>query len=172
MSVVANGMTESAFVGKGLACVRGDRLVFRKLDVCLSPGDAVLLLGRNGSGKSSLLRALAGLVPLAAGELSWHDGGQAQGVSLADDREGHAARTRYLGHADAIKPVLTVAENVSFWARLWQPSSEADVADRVAKALAAFNMTALADVPGRFLSAGQKRRTNLARLEENKRTSK
>lgn len=145
------------FAGQGLGCIRGDRVVFRGLNFACRPGDALLLLGRNGSGKSSLLRVMAGLVAPAAGSLRW------QGQPIVDDREGHGLRTRYLGHADAIKPVLTVAENVAFWVRLWAPDCP-DIPHAVGQALDLFDMRRLSDVPGRFLSAGQKRRVNLARL--------
>jgi len=145
------------FAGQGLGCIRGDRVVFRGLNFACQPGDALLLLGRNGSGKSSFLRVMAALVAPAAGQLLW------QGQPVQDDREAHGLRTRYLGHADAIKPVLTVAENVSFWVRLWAPETS-DVEAAVHQALELFDMGRLADVPGRFLSAGQKRRVNLARL--------
>src|SRR5690606_17947536 len=99
-------------------------------------------------------RVMAGLLPPAAGRLTW-DG------APIEDAEGHRARAHYVGHADAIKPMLTVSENVAFWARLRSP---VDVRDRVAGALHSFAIDGLAEVPGRFLSAGQKRRVNLARI--------
>jgi len=145
------------FEGRDLVCIRGDRVVFADLDFTLAPGEALLLLGRNGSGKSSLLRLMAGLIRPAAGDLLW------EGAAVTQDREGHGARTRYIGHHDAIKPVLTVAENIGFWVRAWAPEVT-DVASAVRAALDRFDMARLADVPGKMLSAGQKRRTNLARL--------
>ena len=152
-----SGSAPSSFQARGLACLRGGRLVFAGLDFDLEPGGALLLLGPNGAGKSSLLRVLAGLLAPFAGRLEWG------GAPVADDPEAHAARTHYLGHHDAVKPVLTVAETLRFWARLHQP--EGDGADRaVARALDRFGLGPLADMPGRMLSAGQKRRTNLARL--------
>jgi heme exporter protein A len=145
------------FRGCGLACRRGGRLVFAGLDFSLGRGDALLLLGPNGSGKSSLLRLLAGLLRPVAGTLDWN------GRTLDDDPEAHAGRTHYLGHHDAVKPVLSVAENVRFWARLHQ--SDTGRADRAAdRALERFGLAHLAETPGRMLSAGQKRRVNLARL--------
>lgn len=149
--------SSALFAGQGLGCIRGDRVVFRGLTFACQPGDAVILLGRNGSGKSSLLRVMAGLVAPAAGALLWN------GQPVRDDHEAHGLRTRYLGHADAVKPVLTVAENVAFWVRLWAPEQR-DVEAVVGHALDHFDMRRLSDVPGRFLSAGQKRRVNLARL--------
>lgn len=145
------------FAGHDLTCIRGERVVFTGLDFALGAGEAVLLLGPNGSGKSSLLRVMAGLLRPATGRLTW------DGAAIHGDREGHAANTRYIGHHDAIKPVLTVAENISFWVRQWCPDVT-DVAGAVADGLARFDMERLIDVPGKMLSAGQKRRVNLARL--------
>lgn len=145
------------FTGRGLTCIRGERVVFAGLDFTLSPGEALLLLGPNGSGKSSFLRLLAGLIRPAAGELAW------DGQPVRADREAHGARSRYIGHLDAVKPVLSVAENVAFWVRTWTPE-EPDVAAAVQRGLERFSMARLADVPGKMLSAGQKRRVNLARL--------
>lgn len=149
-----NGTVVIGFAGSSLTCVRGERVVFTGLDFSLAPGDALVLLGPNGSGKSSLLRLMAGLIRPAAGRLSWN------GQPVGADREAHAGRTHYVGHHDAIKPVLTVAENLRFWARLHGAGGDA-------KALAAldrFGLGHLAGMPGKLLSAGQKRRLNLARL--------
>lgn len=134
-------------------CIRGERVVFAELSFDIGPGEALLLLGPNGSGKSSLLRLLALLLHPAMGRLTW------EGTSVDKDSEAHGARTRYLGHQDAIKPVLSLRENVAFWARLYGAGD-----NHVDPALEAFGLTALSGTPGRMLSAGQKRRTNLARL--------
>jgi len=141
------------FFGHGLECVRGERLVFSGLDFALEPGGALILAGRNGSGKTSLLRLMAGLAPYRAGELAWDDG------PVADDRERHFARLRYVGHLDAVKPVLTVRENLDFWARLGGGDGAAAL-----DALARFGLERLADVPARYLSAGQRHRLSLSRL--------
>jgi heme exporter protein A len=147
----------AVFSGHSLACVRSERVVFTRLDFSLQAGGALLLVGPNGSGKSSLLRVMAGLLKPAAGHLAW------DGADVADDKDAHGARLHYVGHHDAVKPVLSVAENVRFWAELWA-DTPGDVATRVAGALDAFAIGHLAEVPGRFLSAGQKRRVNLARI--------
>ncbi|MDO8605950.1 MAG: heme ABC exporter ATP-binding protein CcmA [Phaeospirillum sp.] len=147
----------STFSGQDLACVRGGRVVFAGLDFSLESGGALVLLGPNGSGKSSLLRVLAGLLRPAHGVLAWNAG------AVADDPEAHAARTHYLGHHDAIKPVLTVAENLRFWAHLHDPHAER-AGRAVDGALERFGLSHLSTIPGKMLSAGQKRRTNLARL--------
>ncbi|HSV28459.1 MAG TPA: heme ABC exporter ATP-binding protein CcmA [Candidatus Omnitrophota bacterium] len=145
------------FSGSKLACVRGGRIVFAGLDFTLAAGDALVLLGPNGSGKSSLLRVLAGLLKPASGVLAW------QGENVSDDPEAHAARSHYVGHHDAIKPVLSVAENLRFWARLHEPHAPT-ATEAVETALDRFGLGHLRDIPGKMLSAGQKRRTNLARL--------
>jgi heme exporter protein A len=145
----------SSFTGEKLLCIRGERVVFTKLGFSVASGEALLLLGPNGSGKSSLLRLMAGLLKPAGGHLSW------DGVPVLEDREAHSGRIHYVGHHDAIKPVLSVLENLRFWARLHD--SAAGDATALA-ALATMGLTRLAEVPGKLLSAGQKRRLNLARL--------
>ena len=137
---------------EALACVRGERTVFTGLDFRLEAGGILLLRGPNGAGKSSLLRLLASLQRPAAGRLAW------DGADVWDDPEAHRRRVTYVGHLDAVKPLLTVAENLGFWARLAGGG-------RLAPALDAFGLAHLAEVPARLLSAGQRRRTALARLE-------
>jgi len=145
----------TSFRADQLSCRRSDRLIFQGLGFSVPPGGALLLLGPNGSGKSSLLRLLAGLLKPAAGQIFWGD------EPLSQDREAHAGRLHYLGHQDAVKPVLTAEENLLFWARLHDPNTPAS---RIAAALAAFDLTRLAQTPGKLLSAGQHRRLALARL--------
>ncbi|CAA7622971.1 Cytochrome c biogenesis ATP-binding export protein CcmA [Magnetospirillum sp. LM-5] len=145
------------FSGSQLGCIRGGRVVFAGLSFQVAPGDALVLLGPNGSGKSSLLRVMAGLLKPASGRLAWGE------QAMSDEPELHAARTHYVGHHDAVKPVLSVAENLRFWARLHEPHA-GRAADAVETALDRFGLAHLKDIPGKMLSAGQKRRTNLARL--------
>ena len=134
----------------GLAAFRGERLVFRDLDFAVAARGALLLTGPNGSGKSTLLRLLAGLLRPAAGTLTW------DGADALADLAMHARRVAYVGHQDAVKPGLTAAENLRFAARL--------TGGNVRDALAAAGLQDLADLPGRMLSAGQRRRLALARL--------
>jgi len=135
--------------GTNLVCVRGGRTVFSDLDLTLRGGEALLVTGSNGAGKSSLLRMIAGLVQVASGRLQLLD--------------GHADRTiaeqaHYLGHQDALKPALTVAENLDFWSRyLGNPGSQA-------AALKAVGLDGVAELPAAYLSAGQRRRLSIARL--------
>ncbi|MGY8958194.1 MAG: heme ABC exporter ATP-binding protein CcmA [Alphaproteobacteria bacterium] len=140
------------FQGVALNCIRGERMVFAGLSFAMSAGDILVLSGPNGSGKSSLLRVMAGLLRPASGQI------QRRGDDIREDPDDHSANLHYVGHRDAIKPALSVAENIGFWAGL------RDCADAVDAAMAAFNLTPLADVPGRLLSSGQRRRANLARL--------
>ncbi len=152
---MTNGDVCSAFSGENLFCVRGERAVFTQLNFRVAAGEALLLLGPNGSGKTSLLRLMAGLLKPSGGKLVWDD------LPVVDDREIHAARIHYVGHHDAIKPVLSVWENLRFWARL-HDSKAGDATARAA--LDRLGLARLAEVPGKLLSAGQKRRLNLARL--------
>ena len=135
---------------RDLACLRGERAIFAGLSFRVAPGEALLLTGANGAGKSSLLRLLAGLLAPAEGQLLW------DGADALADRPGHAARLRYLSHQDALKPSLTARENLDFFARLWGGDPDA--------ALAALGLGPLAGLPARVLSSGQKRRLALARL--------
>src|SRR5262249_30994395 len=92
----------------GLNCQRSGRIVFAGLDFTVEAGEALLVLGRNGAGKSSLLRTIAGLVRLASGQLTLEGG--APDLTLGE-------QAHYVGHQDALKPALTVRENLDFWAR-------------------------------------------------------
>ena len=142
------------FSGQGLSCFRGGRVVFAGLSFHLEAGDALVLHGQNGSGKSSLLRIVAGLLLPIEGEIRWSDANS----TIEDEPDIHHNRTQYVGHADIIKPVMSVWENIAFWSQLRTPEPE------VMGALSAFGLKHLAHVPGQFLSAGQKRRVNLARI--------
>jgi len=138
-----------------LACERGGHRVFERVSFTLDGGGMLMLTGPNGAGKSSLLRLLAGLASPAAGRILI-DGGDA-----TRNPQAHADRLAYVGHADALKPALTVTENLTFWTRLQR--GRRDVAAPVSEALEAMGLTPLAGTPARYLSAGQRRRTALAR---------
>jgi heme exporter protein A len=139
-----------ALRGQGLSCVRGGRRVFADLNFELSGGQALVLVGPNGSGKSTLLRVIAGLLAKESGTVVLE--GQRPDTALKD-------HILYEGHLDGVKPALSVAENLAFWARVWGGSM-----DRIAPALDLFALTPLADLPAGLLSAGQTRRLGLARL--------
>lgn len=133
-----------------LACERGGRRVFSGLSLSVAAGEMLTLRGPNGAGKTSLLRTVAGLTPAAAGMVRL-DGG--------DDDLSVGQQAHYIGHGNATKPQLTVAENLRFWARF----HGGDTA-RIDDAMTAMDLTALAPFAAALLSAGQKRRLALARL--------
>lgn len=143
-------MEASLIEAQELACWRAEKLVFNCVSFAIEPGDALLLIGPNGAGKSSLLRVLAGLLPALSGRLLWG------GEDALADLPAHGARLRYLGHQDALKPALSARENLAFFAHLHGGDVQA--------ALAALDLAALAELPARVLSSGQKRRLALARL--------
>ncbi|WP_375391617.1 heme ABC exporter ATP-binding protein CcmA [uncultured Sphingomonas sp.] len=124
----------------GVACRRGGRLLFERLDLRLAAGEAVVVTGPNGVGKSSLLRLAAGLLAPAAGTV----------------RTG--GRVAWLGDATALDPELPLAKALRFWARL-----DGSAPGAVGDALAAVGLAALGDAPVRLLSTGQRRRAALAR---------
>ena len=133
-----------------VACERGGRVLFEGLSFSLAPGEALLVRGPNGTGKTSLLRQIAGLLPLAAGALS------APGAE-ADTPVSELCH--YVGHLNAAKNALTVRENLAFWADFL-----AEGRGDLAAALTAFGMGDLAGLPAGLLSAGQKRKLALSRL--------
>ena len=135
-----------------LALERGGRRLFADVGFVVGAGEALLITGPNGAGKSSLLRAIAGFLPLTEGAVKL-EGGDAE-LTLAE-------QAHYLGHADGLKGALTAAENLSFWAGvLGCDASRANAAESLRRLALAH----VADFPVRALSAGQKRRVALARL--------
>jgi heme exporter protein A len=134
---------------ESLACKRGGREVFGGLNFTLAAGEALLVTGRNGAGKSSLLRLIAGLVRQSAGRLELSDGEADAPIS---------EQVHYLGHQDAVKPSLTVAENLRFWIGFLGGGRP------VPDALEAIGLGPLADLPAAYLSAGQLRRLSICRL--------
>jgi heme exporter protein A len=133
-----------------LACRRGGREVFTAISFALASAELLAISGRNGAGKSSLLRTVAGLLRLAEGSLVL-DGGDPD-LSIAE-------QAHYLGHQDALKPALSVGENLRFWNGFFGGKDAASV-----PALEAVGLDALADLPAAYLSAGQRRRLSIARL--------
>lgn len=127
--------------GEDLAAARGERLLFRGLSLHAAAGEAVVLRGANGSGKTTLLRILAGLTRPEAGRVS------------------RDAPLHWLGHRLALKPHETPRTHLQLWARAWGAESR-----RVSDILDRLGLTRPAGVPARYLSAGQRQRTALARL--------
>jgi heme exporter protein A len=149
-------------LGRGVRCVRGGREVFSSLDFEASAGRALAVTGRNGSGKTSLLRLIGGLLIPAGGSIVL-EGGDAE-LTLGE-------QAHYLGHRDALKPALSVAENLAFWRDfLGGETSSRDfkaaesLKDRLGQNLAAVGLDHAAHLPAAYLSAGQRRRLSLARL--------
>ena len=134
----------------GLGCIRGSRSVFEGINLELSGGEALALVGANGSGKSSLLRLVAGLLRPSAGRIELAGG--APENTLAE-------QAHYLGHLDALKPSLTVAENLGFWVRYLEGNVGV-----LPGSLTALGLGGLSGLPAAYLSAGQRRRLSLARL--------
>ena len=135
---------------RDLAWLRGGREVFVGLNFSADSGEALLVTGHNGAGKTTLLRLIAGLLEPAQGEIELVGG--APDASLPE-------QAHYLGHRDALKPALTVLENLQFWyAFLGGRDAPA------ASALDPVGLAGLAGLPAGYLSAGQRRRLSVARL--------
>ncbi|NOJ50531.1 heme ABC exporter ATP-binding protein CcmA [Bradyrhizobium archetypum] len=136
--------------GRQISCIRGGRGVFAGLDFEASSGDVLAVVGPNGSGKTSLLRLIAGLLVPAAGSVLL-DGGEAE-RTLPE-------QAHYLGHRDALKPALSVRENLSFW-RDFLGGAAGDAE----QCLTAVGLGHATHLPAAYLSAGQRRRLSIARL--------
>jgi heme exporter protein A len=126
--------------GTGLGMIRGERVLFREVSLAVHPGEALVLRGANGTGKTTLLRILAGLTRPEAG-------------SVARNEAHH-----WVGHREGLKPQETPRAHLKLWAQAWGAGAETD------SVLTRMGLSRPADVAGRHLSAGQRRRTALARL--------
>jgi heme exporter protein A len=139
---------KTSLAAHGISCQRGGRLLFEDLSFTLQPGEGLLVMGPNGAGKTSLLRLIAGLLPLNAGSIESGDAS----VPLPE-------LCHYVGHANGIKSALTLEENVAFWVD-FLGGGDADLGDTAEM----FGLAELKDVPAGLLSAGQKRKAALLRL--------
>lgn len=137
-----------------LACERGERRLFNGLNFALGAGELLYVHGANGSGKTSLLRTLCGLAWPAAGEVRWNG---TEIRRLGDDYRG---RMMYVGHLNGIKDELTAFENLRVNGRMRGVAGE----ERALKALSRMELGGCAELPGKVLSQGQRRRLSLARL--------
>ena len=135
-------------IAERLTCVRGRRPLFADLSFAVAAGHGLLLRGPNGSGKTSLIRILAGFLRPDAGEVRVEGAGEAVEISEL---------CHFVGHANGIKSRFTVLENLDFWGRYLGGGSAGEALER-------FGLGELADIPAGLLSAGQKRRLGLARL--------
>lgn len=140
---------------QGLACARGERLLFSNLNLELQSGEALWLKGGNGSGKTSLLRLLCGLGLPLAGEVRWND------QPIRRLREDYHRQLIYSGHASAVKDDLSAWENVAAASTIGGIACDRE---RAVGALVGMGLGAAADLPARALSQGQRRRVGLARL--------
>ena len=138
----------------GLACFRGDRLLFRDLDLNVNAGQALQVRGPNGCGKTTLLRILCGLTSPEDGTIRW------RGRVLRGHDPDYLRDLRYIGHNDGVKLVLSPRENLRIAMALDSGADEA----ALEAALERLDLTHFMDVPCRTLSAGQRRRVGLARL--------
>jgi len=137
-----------------LALVRGDRLVQQRLSFRVLAGETLAISGRNGAGKTSLLRAIAGLLDVKSGNISLRlDGGRA--VTSGEERGNYVG---WIGHQDGIKPQLTPLEHLNFHRAYFRCGGN------TADALARTGLTQIRDLPAQYLSAGQRRRLAFARL--------
>ena len=136
--------------GRGIRCMRGGRDVFSGLDFETCAGEALAVVGTNGSGKTSLLRMIAGLLAPAAGSIALEGGD----VELTLPEQAH-----YVAHRDALKPALSVIENLLFW----QKFLGGDASDAKG-CLATVGLDQAIHLPAAYLSAGQRRRLSIARL--------
>ena len=141
--------------GHDLECTRGDRVLFSGLDLRVEGGRGLYIAGENGSGKTSLLRILCGLLAPTAGQVTWN------GTPTREQREVFGNDLAYVGHVNGVKDDLTGAENLRFGAAL---AGRATDPAHILQALDSFGMASRALLPTRVLSQGQKRRVALARL--------
>ncbi len=139
--------------GRQIDCIRGGRAVFSGLDFEAASGQALAVTGPNGSGKTSLLRLIAGLLMPAGGSVAL-EGGTAE---LTLPEQAH-----YLGHRDALKPALSVLENLSFWRDFL--GGDAGEPGEPGESLAKVGLAHATHLPAAYLSAGQKRRLSIGRL--------
>ena len=147
----------SSLTAEKLACVRGDKRLFEGLNFRVSAGQALAVEGANGAGKTSLLRLIAGFLTPAAGRITVKT---ARGEN--DEAEERGKSVGWLGHLDGLKPQLTVIEQLNFFAHLYRQTADAALLEQV-------GLQRQADLPCRYLSAGQRRRLALARLLAGKR---
>jgi heme exporter protein A len=136
-----------------LSCIRQDRVLFEQLDLQLHAGEVLQIAGKNGAGKSSLLRILAGLADPEDGEIYY------QQQPLAQSAEDYADNLCFIGHLAGVQPQLTALENLQFWRACFALTPADDWA-----LLAQLGLAGLEDIPCQQLSAGQQRRVSLARL--------
>jgi heme exporter protein A len=148
MTGLSDGLTAT-----DLTLWRGPNCLFEDLSFKVAAGSLLLLRGPNGSGKTTLLRVLCGITRPETGHVEW------RGESIEKNRQAYGAALAYFGHTNGLKADLTVMQNLAFAAQLYGQSGE-----QISDLLNALNLTVCAELETRYLSAGQKRRTALARV--------
>ncbi|BDU38053.1 cytochrome c biogenesis ATP-binding export protein CcmA [Vibrio nigripulchritudo] len=138
-----------------LTAVRDERVLFESLSFQVNPGDLLQIEGRNGTGKTTLLRIVAGLGDSESGEIQW------KGESIFSSREEYHSDLLFLGHQTGVKKELSAYENLAYYMQVHQGKSDEDA---LWKALAQVGLAGREDIPAGKLSAGQQRRVALARL--------
>ena len=137
-----------------LVLVRGERLVLRDLSFAVAAGGTLSISGANGAGKTSLLRAIAGLLEPKAGRILLHRSGK----NIVEANEERGASVGWIGHQDGVKAQLTLREHLRFHLDYYRLEGDIEAA------LAEAGLARLRDLPAQYLSAGQRRRLALARL--------
>jgi heme exporter protein A len=149
-------MTSLKLVIEALSVARGHRYVLHNLTFAVGAGEALVLTGSNGVGKTTLIRTIAGLIRPASGRIDFQGG--SPDLDLAE-------QCHMVGHLNAVKATLTVEENVAFWAQFLDGASPKWLAHTtIPAALERMGLADIADLPAGYLSAGQRRRLALARL--------
>ncbi len=138
--------------GQNLTCIRGDKVIFSGLAFDLPPGRALILHGANGSGKSSLMKIIAGLLPAQSGGISCDD------EDILADKDWISRNICYLAHKNGMKPEMTVAENLAFWANM--EHHKGSISNEAVK----IGIDHCLDLPVSYLSSGQARRAALTRV--------
>lgn len=139
------------FSAENLGCVRGEAPIFNGLGFCLQEGSLLLLKGSNGSGKTSLIKILTGLMAPAEGQILWKN-------EPIKDNQDFRRELMYIGHKSGVKQDYTVEENITFWAKLYGTEMLVPAACKF------YDLTPYKDVPAAQLSAGWQRKLALARL--------
>lgn len=154
MSPIATAASTPQLDVRALHLWRGDKHLLRGVSFTLARGELLQVVGPNGAGKTSLLRCVAGLMPIESGDICW--GGQAAHRA----RDEFCAQLVYLAHSNALKPDLTALENLRFSLAL----RRAVAIDELLRTLEQLRIPMCAHLPARVMSAGQKRRLALARV--------
>ncbi|WP_340163366.1 heme ABC exporter ATP-binding protein CcmA [Commensalibacter communis] len=143
-------ISTNCFEVTNISAFHGEKLVLKNISFSLSSGESLIITGKNGAGKSTLLRILAGLRSPDAGQMTWNK------ADITENAIEHTQHIAWLSHQDSLKSALTAKENLLITSQIYKTDLQA--------ALKTVNLDHMADIPVRMLSAGQKRRTALARI--------